>query len=129
MAKIDINKKYRYRNGDPATILTTQRPIQKWRVISMDDSGTLRFHDMYGAERTSFHNDLVEPTEWDHIERGDVVEVRNNGESIWKLRRFEAINNGKPFAFHDNGNVAGSWDECRLVCAKNNEEWKLAARK
>jgi len=63
---IEINKKYRYRNGEPARIICVDRPHEKFKVISMSDSGRLEFHDEDGLCDFSNFNHLY-----------DLIEVKN----------------------------------------------------
>jgi hypothetical protein len=39
---------YRYRNGEPATVLTVERPNTRQSVVSMTQDGTLNFHNHDG---------------------------------------------------------------------------------
>jgi hypothetical protein len=67
--KIDINKKYRYRNGKPARILCVDAPDQDDPVISMDEQSLINRHKPDGRY---YHDeisclDLIEvrePREW-----------------------------------------------------------------
>ena len=63
---IDINKKYRYRNGEEARIICIDRPHEKFKVISMSYSGILEFHDEAGlCDFSNFNHlyDLIEVKE------------------------------------------------------------------
>ena len=46
---IDINKTYRYRNGEPARIICVDRPHVTHKVISMSEKGFLEFHLIDGT--------------------------------------------------------------------------------
>ena len=67
--KIDINKTYRYRNGEPARILCQDAPGREDSVISLTAGGWIHRHYKCGSylegERNSL--DLIEvrePREW-----------------------------------------------------------------
>ena len=128
MDRIELGKKYRYRNGNDAKVLCVDRPAHgTYCVISMDEeSGVVTDHDIYGCSKYSKQFNLVEVSPWDHIHRGDVVEVRSTNSSKWTLRRFSHVGppNGKPHAYLNTTNSSFPWDECRLVCKKEDEEWR-----
>ena len=61
---IDINKKYRYRNGEEARILCVDRPVNICTVISMADSGAIIHHDSDGRSGHGLDEyDLIEVKE------------------------------------------------------------------
>lgn len=72
--KIDINKKYRYRNGKPARILCVDGPCiylgEPQPVMSMDADGEVNAHFPSGRFVSAVHDsdlDLIEvrePREW-----------------------------------------------------------------
>lgn len=68
--KIDINKKYRYRNGDLARVLCVDAPGSQM-VVTVDQNGTLHKHWADGAyciDSSSTDLDLIEvrePREWE----------------------------------------------------------------
>ena len=129
MNKISTDKKYRYRKGGRATILTTDRPNNgSLTVLSMDENGIVIYHDACGCNAAHTGNDLIEvgTVMFDHIERGDVVEVRDDEYDTWKLRRFSNVDSGLAVTYDEIGAGYNRWRECRLVCAQDNEEWKLA---
>ena len=62
---IDINKKYRYRNGEDARILCVDRPIKMdmCLVLSMDPNGSVWYHDENGrlcSDKIDSLLDLIE---------------------------------------------------------------------
>ena len=62
---IDINKKYRYRNGKEARILCVDRPIKMdmCLVLSMDPNGSVWYHDENGrvcSDKIDSLLDLIE---------------------------------------------------------------------
>ena len=68
--KIDINKKYRYRNGKPARILCVDAPDQDDPVISMDEQSLINRHKPDGRYYPDESSclDLIEvrePREWE----------------------------------------------------------------
>ena len=73
---IDINKKYRYRNGEEARILCVDRPVNICKVISMGESGAIVYHDSDGHSGHGMNEyDLIEVKEkkeqWLNIYRYD----------------------------------------------------------
>jgi len=65
---IDINKKYRYRNGEEARILCVDRPIKMdmCLVLSMDPNGSVWYHDENGrlcSDKIDSLLDLIEVKE------------------------------------------------------------------
>lgn len=67
--KIDINKKYRYRNGKPARILCVDAPGDQ-PVISINNEGSVHGHEAngnfypYGGSSRSDLIEVREPREW-----------------------------------------------------------------
>jgi len=58
---VEMNKRYKYRNGAAARVLCTDRSRNRWPVISMSESGTLYFHNEDGSECLGLsYLDLVE---------------------------------------------------------------------
>lgn len=57
--KIDLNKKYTYRNGEPARILCVDAPGE-WPVIAMCDTGEVTQHDLEGKPWRRAYEDLIE---------------------------------------------------------------------
>lgn len=51
---IDINKKYRYRNGEPARVLCTDGSRNMFPVVSISKSGGLHVHTLEGG-RVSYN--------------------------------------------------------------------------
>ena len=81
---IDMNKTYRYRNGELATILTTNRQNDfGWNVISMNEYGEVLFHKADGRESRDGDDPygLVEVTPYEHFNMGDIVEVTTEYEN------------------------------------------------
>lgn len=64
MPKIEMGKKYRYRNGKPARILCTDKPRGSFSVISMADDGTILTHRACGKvtlnDELDAQDDLIE---------------------------------------------------------------------
>ena len=78
--KIDINKTYRYRNGEPARILCQDAPGREDSVISLTAGGWIHRHYKSGSylegERNSL--DLIEvrePREWTLSIHSDGIRV------------------------------------------------------
>jgi hypothetical protein len=68
--KIDINKKYRTRNGTAARILCVDAPTKAEPVISMDEDGLIRRHKPDGE----YYNDGTSSL--------DLIEVREPREGF-----------------------------------------------
>jgi hypothetical protein len=93
---IDINKKYRYKNGRAATILTTERN-GVCNVVSMDDEGFIILHPSNGESYIDGRGfDLIEIKEqikgWVNVYEdgllGDMNESRQDADSsASKLRK------------------------------------------
>lgn len=63
---IDITKKYKYRNGEPARILCVDRPSDNYPIVSMDNIGNTFTHAADGRlDRGAAWNslDLIEVKE------------------------------------------------------------------
>lgn len=52
MSKISMDKKYTYKNGEPARILCTDGYSQPYSVISMTKKGGIHSHDLNGVSAT-----------------------------------------------------------------------------
>lgn len=72
MNKIEMGKKYRYRNGEPAKILSINASETNSPVISIDDCGNPRMHNVYGKHFV--YNG--EPSDYDLIEEKEVKKVK-----------------------------------------------------
>jgi hypothetical protein len=55
---IEMTKKYRYRNGEPARIICVDRPHEIFKVISMSEKGILEFHTINGTADYDHNTDF-----------------------------------------------------------------------
>lgn len=121
MNAISEAKKYRYDNGVPAVILTTNRPSPSdLTVVSMDSKGNVFYHYANGIGEFPSIPVLVEVSPWDEFIKNQIVEVRQSSSlnSSWRLRRFYGVSDdGKPMTFNEMNTKAGPivWDECRVA--------------
>ena len=125
---IQMDKKYRYRNGGRATILTVNRPTSmSMYVVSMDEKGHLHTHTKAGHfypgnYTNNDQRDLIEIVPYADFKIDDPVMVREDPTDKWTKRHFAGIaKNGLPLAFMDgfskftNTNIFNpvEWKECR----------------
>ena len=125
---IQMDKKYRYRNGGPATILTVNRPTSmSMCVVSMDEKGHLHTHTKAGHfypgnYTNNDQRDLIEIVPYADFKIDDPVMVRENPTDKWTKRHFAGVSkNGKPTAFINgfskftciNEFDLVEWNECR----------------
>jgi hypothetical protein len=107
---IDINKTYRYRNGEDARILCVDRPNSNYPVLALRESGIITIHDIHGAHAINHELDLIEYTsiiesiyrvenfirELKDIERKYGLEIDHHGEFVSYLRDNTVSNNHHP---------------------------------
>lgn len=118
---ISMDKKYKYRNGEPARILCVDSGDEEYPVISLNSSGEVLFHS------TSGRMTQLAEFEWDLIELSKYADFKDNEEVVcWNLdergkykRHFAYENNGKAFCYSDgmstwtaSQNETTSWDMC-----------------
>lgn len=89
--QIAMDKKYTYRNGEPARILCVDRPDADTPVISMRENGAVFFHRLYGKECKNI-------SEWDLIE----VWTPQDKEPIWAWDYTDTVS--RRLSFYDNIN-------------------------
>lgn len=114
-----MGKKYMYRNGEQATILTTERPGVT-PVVSMSEKGDIIPHRKDGGYNHPENSgwDLIEVTPFCEFKIDDKVMVRD-GEGSWKRMHFAGVTmGGRPMVFNDGGtswsfSYKTEWDECR----------------
>ena len=119
---IDMNKKYRYENGDPAYVLTTERcnhDLEKPYippVVSMDLAGNIHLHNDKGQwESDESEFNLVEVGQYDHLKKDDKVIAYfapNASTCDHNRRYFSHVDaEGVPYVF-----IAGStsWSTCQV---------------
>lgn len=127
---LNINKKYRTREGKPARILCTdlkseysQYPVVV-AVTNSDGEEIIVQYSLNGNFNDSgskSNQDLIECTPWDDIKVDDPVLVRFFG-TDWQKRHFAGINSeGNPTTWKEgktswttkNRNSVCAWDECK----------------
>jgi hypothetical protein len=96
--KIDINKKYRYRNGTAARILCVDAPTKAEPVISMDEDGLIRRHKPDGE----YYNDGTSSL--------DLIEVREPRE--FNLQVATSLNTCYPVGYFSSADDAGRVSSC-----------------
>lgn len=77
---ITLDKKYRYRNGDPARVLCVDANDDKWPIISLNDRGNVVYHTAEGIA-----------TQGDSTTDIDLIEVREPAR-IW-CNRYDKTDN------------------------------------
>lgn len=121
---IDINKKYRYRNGEPARVLCTDGSRNMFPVVSISKSGGLHVHTLEGGRVSYDQNydheyDLIEIT----LEVDDPVIVWDKGLSK-KNRYFKEFNDdGKIVCF--GGGATSFSNSTNYSCDKSWDNWGL----
>jgi hypothetical protein len=60
---IDINKTYRYRNGEEARVICVDAPHNQWPVIALDGGGVITRHTDMGVSSWELDYDLIEVKE------------------------------------------------------------------
>ena len=100
---IEMGKKYRYRKGGKAIILTTSRPDSEWTVVSMSEVGRLTTHypDGKTAQFRDDDDDLVEIIPFADFKKDDPVLVRHPDESSWARRHFSHAKDGMAWCYVD----------------------------
>lgn len=97
---IEMGKKYRYKNGEKAIILTVNRP-QKYSVISMNSVGEILSHKEDGTSGVHGMNwDLVEVSPYEDFKIDEPVVVRDSDQQQWTRAHFAGVSpNGRPMSW------------------------------
>ena len=122
--KIDINKKYRTRDGRPVRLLCNDRKVMGGkRIVGLVDSnGYEMIMSWYQHGKSSNEStlcDLVEVQPYEGFKIDDKVLVKDNHQFEWKKRYFAGVkeDTGKPLTFADGFTSwitkdVVSWDQC-----------------
>lgn len=106
--KIDINKKYKTRKGDPVRILCTDRKTERFKypviaLITFDNNEICSTYSEFGEYSSEDHDlDLIEVQPWEDFKIDDPVLVSKDGVE-WHKRHFAGCDdsNGYPMAFNN----------------------------
>jgi hypothetical protein len=117
---IDTSKKYKYANGQEAIILTDKCPRIDAPIVSMTTNGDLYRHDENGKGFVGAAWDIVPVNKYDHLEKGDLVEIKISSRGEKAIRVFEGINiYGKIIVSSYTGEQRTyAVDNCRLLVKK-----------
>jgi len=123
MGRVDMSKKYHYRNGRPAQVLCIDRDHPEYPVVSMTEDGTLITHDVEGYVWDKDHKemyDLIEDNPYASFQIDEPVMVRDDCDSAWTKRHFAGVDSeGRPMTWACGmtswtaSNNKTMWKECR----------------
>lgn len=115
---ISMDKKYRYRNGEPARILCIDAN-GRYPVVSLNEEGSVIFHNKDGAIGEEYGWNLIEDTKYADFKDNEEVVCWNLDERGKYKRHFAYEDNGKAFCYSDgmstwtaSHNETTSWDMC-----------------
>lgn len=116
---ISMDKKYKYRNGEPAIILCVDSGYDEYPVISLTPEGGAIFHKVNGEyEDIESSRDLIEISKYADFKDNEEVVCWNWNESKVK-RHFAYEKDGNAFCYADgkstwtaSHNETTSWDMC-----------------
>jgi hypothetical protein len=112
-AMIDMNKKYRTRDGRQVRILCIDGPKERFSVIAVVDGYLLHYAPcgtFYAPERDCCSSlDLVEVSPWDDFKVDEPVMVRDGDLERWVERHFAHTSDGLAYTWADGGT---SWSTC-----------------
>ncbi len=132
---ISMGKVYKYRNGESAKVVMTDRPGKDYKhlpVVSMSDNGYLRCHTSDGkcTDVAAGARDLIEVGPYDDLKLGEPVMVRDSPNGRWKRYHFHSVGpdqRPRTIAYahsawvtedrNDSPNYV-SWGECRRPTAE-----------
>lgn len=109
MSKIDMNKKYKTRDGQDVRIICVDSGILHYPVVAIVGKELMMF-TAYGNYKIGFEGeeDLIEVSPYEDFKVDDKVLVSVDGDS-WEKRYFAYVKNGAPWAWADG---ATSWSAC-----------------
>lgn len=123
---IDMNKKYRTRDGRPVRVLCVDKKAKIFTVLSLreefDGSEVLVTHTRTGSYNNSHETplDLIEVSPYDDFRIDDPVMVRDNPFAPWERRHFAGITTAGEVNTFANGRTSWSdvgdmksWHEAR----------------
>jgi len=116
-----MGKKYKYRNGEPARVLCTDRPSDgSLHVISIEEDGDIICHTLEGyfySDKTASNYDLIEVSPYEDFKIDDKV-------IVWDIkgmhfrRHFAGVDKeGRPLTWVGGltsytGHHTNDWDYC-----------------
>ena len=125
MNKIEMNKKYRTRDGRPARVICVDakstQPVVALVSRTRDETSEFIIRvslkgEFYTGEK--YELDLIEVTPYDDFKIDEPVMVRNNA-AEWERRHFAGISDkGSPMTWNHGmtswsaAELKSSWDEC-----------------
>lgn len=114
---IDMNKNYRYRNGEYARILCVDSNLHAYPVISIGNDGFIVMHcadGKYSTDGCTRPLDLIEETPYIDFNTDDRVLVRSTETDEWKKRYFSHEKDGYAYCFYRGSTSWNSSDETDL---------------
>lgn len=116
---ISMDKKYKYRNGEPARILCIDSGDENWPVISLTKNSGVMFHQPNGEfEAMESSRDLIECSKYDDFKDGDKVMVSSSCLVEYK-RYFAYEKDGCAYCYQDGSTkwtsdgIVTIWENCR----------------
>lgn len=117
---ITMDKKYKYRNGQPARVLCVDRGTY-CPVVSVSERGAINAHfaDGHYGSGGDHNLDLIEVSPWEDFKIDEPVMVRNTIGKNWIRRYFAGVKHGTPTTFEGgktswpSAGLTSHWDECR----------------
>ncbi len=119
--KITMDKKYSFRSGEPAEVLTVTRNNRVYPVIAMSPDGSIYFLRETGRGYSNEESpyDLIEVSEWDDFKDGEPVMVSEQGSERWEKRYFAGVKAGIPCCYisgqtkWSSDGYTSAWAFCR----------------
>jgi len=134
--RIEMDKKYKTRDGQSVRILCTDRLDRNYPVIALTGANEelIVTYTSEGRCSDGGHDrlyDLVERTAWDDFQVDEPVMVRDKDDSEWERRYFAGVTKeGRPSTWRSgvtswtnmDGCPISCWDECRRPTAEEIEK-------
>jgi hypothetical protein len=122
---IDINKKYKTRDGRKVEIIAMERRLLLPVVGIVEGQSVIKCWSIFGRiynEREESVYDLNEVTSYADFKIDDKVLVKEERRSIWKKRYFAGMReDGKPLVFIYGGT---SWNETETISYEQCIKWE-----
>jgi hypothetical protein len=130
---ISMDKKYKYRNGEPARVLCVDRANSQMPVVSLTADGAITLHTKAGGYLVECEGDLdlIEVSPWDDFKIDEPVMVRNHDSHMWQGRHFAGVATSGSARAWENGLTSWTangrtmnWQQCRRPTAQELGETK-----
>jgi hypothetical protein len=112
---ISMDKKYKYRNGEPARVLCVDRANSTVPVVALTKDGVITLHTDTGRYLIELESglDLIEVNPWDDFKIDEPVLVRDSDDTDWMRACFAGVDSkGNPTSWFNGKN---SWTTSSII--------------